>query len=263
MAESKGPSSFSPAHSPNLRSADEGKTTHYKSSTAPQPTEASNRNQNIPSGELVPGQEYQINFRNLQDARETEIYVPPVPLSTREPQVSQTRKMKQPHHRNQEQAHGFRVQDGLVNSRTEGTERNTRKEMEVGTMTSAKKQDWKHIQVTPAAISEQNQSSSDLRRAATRAFAAHAKIFAKEYNHTKPRSERQFIWSFLDGIPDPAWATYMQQQLLEAYPGSVHPSLGVRAKHLINFGEGLVWRDVVTLIRTMQQKTVPIHLDGK
>ena len=97
------------------------------------------------------------------------------------------------------------------------------------------------------------QQTFPTRREATMAFMLHIQSFAQEFSESPPRSERQFIWSFLDGIPDQAWAEFVQKKLLEAYPTSVRPSLGIRAKHPINFDSGLAWRHVLELLRGMQQ----------
>lgn len=101
---------------------------------------------------------------------------------------------------------------------------------------------------------DNNQRKFANRREATMAFMMHVQTFARDFSTSPPRSERQFIWNFLEGIPDPAWAEFMQRKLLDAYPGSVRPSLGIRAKHSINFDSGLTWRHVLELIRSLQQK---------
>ena len=94
------------------------------------------------------------------------------------------------------------------------------------------------------------------RREATLAFMKHVQVFAQEFIISPPRSERQFIWSFLESIPDTAWAEFMQKKLLEEYPTAVRPSIGVRAKHSINFDSGLTWRHILETIRKLQQKPV-------
>lgn len=99
-----------------------------------------------------------------------------------------------------------------------------------------------------------NQQKFATRQEATVAFMMHVQTFARSFCTSPPRSERQFIWSFLKGIPDPAWAGFMQEKLLMTYPGSVRPSLGTRAKHSINFDAGLTWRHVLDVIRSLQQK---------
>lgn len=99
-----------------------------------------------------------------------------------------------------------------------------------------------------------NQPKFATRREATVAFMMHVQTFARNFNTSPPRSERQFIWCFLEGIPDPAWAEFMQKRLLTTYPESVRPSIGIRAKHSINFDAGLTWRHVLDSIRTLQQK---------
>lgn len=98
------------------------------------------------------------------------------------------------------------------------------------------------------------QQTFPTRREATIAFMLHVRNYARQFSASPPRSERQFIWSFLEGIPDQAWAEFVQRKLLEAYPMSVRPSLTIRAKHSINFDSGLVWGHVLELIRGMQQK---------
>ncbi len=96
--------------------------------------------------------------------------------------------------------------------------------------------------------------SSPARRDATMAFIAHVKECARQFVTSPPRSERQFIWMFLEGIPDPAWAEYIQKKMLEEYPSMCQPSRRLRSKHLIDFDSELTWRHVVDLIRGMQHK---------
>ena len=84
------------------------------------------------------------------------------------------------------------------------------------------------------------------------AFMMHVRQYALEFKDTPPRSERQFIWQFIEGIPDPDWSSFFQKKLLEMHPSAVRPSLGVRAKHAINFDSGLAWRHVLEVIRSLQ-----------
>lgn len=98
----------------------------------------------------------------------------------------------------------------------------------------------------------QHPDSAAQKREKTVAFMMHVRKYAVEFKISPPRSERQFIWRFIEEIPDSEWSTFFQKKLLEMHPTSVRPSLGVRAKHAINFDAGLEWRHVLEAIRSLQ-----------